>query len=347
MADDRTKKVHNFLKWHFACTPGKQWARDKVPNAPGTNQFEYAWANCVEPFWMIRALHWLSLEQIVHINVDPDRVRNLASDAVAALAQSPSKFNEMSQAAYAIFLQYLPAPHNADLDAALAKAHQGVVDSVNNAQGFGRVSVDARAARALVEAINCYHPRNNGNVAAIIDAADKATAFAAEARLRVNGGIDRNACEAERATMATAMRAPPAPQPPWLDLTDTQLLTSLRNYEHNVDLPPWDHDTERGAGFGPGISTPNGTTAWYASVKGSTTWFAYGTDGAVAQSRSATVHDNTANSDTAGAPTAPTTGNDWGFSFPNLTSGDAVTLTVTITDTSGTPASKSVSLTVG
>jgi hypothetical protein len=215
MPDDRTKKVHNFLKWHFACTPGKKWARDHVPNAQGTNQFEWACANCVEPFWMIRALHWLSLEQIVNINVDPARVRTLASDAVAALALNPSKFNATSQAAYAIFLQYVQPAHSADLDAALALANLGVWYADNNPPGYGRVSVEARAARALVEAINCYHPRNNWNVAAIIDAADKATAFAAEARLRVNGGIDRTRCEAERAATATAMHTPPPNPPGW------------------------------------------------------------------------------------------------------------------------------------
>src|SRR4051794_24454578 len=79
------------------------------------------------------------------------------------------------------------------LDDALTKAYAGLRATQDGQDPKKWVlSVKARAARAIVEGIECHHARNAGNLAAVIDAAHKATAFADEALCPpdTSGGIN-------------------------------------------------------------------------------------------------------------------------------------------------------------
>jgi hypothetical protein len=283
---------------------------------------------------MVRVLDWLS-QDILEINFDASQLRPLVLGAMKNLNDQHYFDNYPNcLAAYAFLLGYANGQPQ-DLDAALLLANKDVVAAKGD-PGHGSVSVAARTAQALAEAIKCYHPRNDNNIAAMIDAGDKAYAFALEAQYRLNdgtNGIDTDTCARKRQDLTSTIST-------WLNLGSAAVVQALSQYENNVKRPPWDHDTEIAPGFGGAtISTPT-TAPWYATTKGGSTWVAYGTDGGTAASRAATVQDTITGNTFTGSPISPTTGNDWGFSFLNLVSPDSVKLSVTVNyvdQTSSTP----------
>jgi hypothetical protein len=329
MADDKTMRAHNFLKMNSACSPGKRWARKlKKPTDPKVLELVDAWNQCEGPFWLIWALFWAN-RQDKRVPIAKESVRALLVDPLKNLSNAGNAFNKQSAAAYATFLKY-PGDQTV-MDNALTQANQGVIlAACGTMPGQGRVTREARASLALVHAINSNHPRNDLDLGAIIEAADRAHAFAIEAwnTDAASGKTDKDACKKARSDLAKSMRV----DSKWLDLTNADVKAALKDLDtKSADAPPWAHDTEPDSGFAAGISSPT-ASPWYASIKGGTVWYVFGTDGQdTVVARTASVQDNVTSATTAGSPIAPSAGNDWGFSFPSLTSGDSVSLNVTIT----------------
>jgi hypothetical protein len=321
-------KAHNFLKLVSACSPAKRWARQLPLPGAGVLELVDAWNKCEEPFWLIWALYWANKQDArIPVLNKGNQIRALFEGPLKNLANAGTAFNKQSAAAYATYLKY-PGDQTV-MDNALTQANQGaILAACGTMPGQGKVSQQARAALALLHAIISKHPRNDYNLGAIIESADRAHAFAIDAlNTDATGKRDRNACKAARAVQAQSMRV----DTNWLDLTKADVMAALTNLDANsANAPPWAPETEPDTKPA-GISSPT-ASPWYASIKGGTVWYVFGTDGQdTVVSRTATVQDNVTSATTAGSPIAPSAQNDWGFSFPNLTSGDSVSLNVTIT----------------
>jgi hypothetical protein len=323
MADNPDNHLLNFLKFNLACVPARQWAI-QIENQllQQQNQLDYAWANCPDPFWMIWANYWVS-RKVPKVAFGVPAVRSQVA-AIMSQLSTGNKFNPSSKQAYQQLTKFFTDP-SVDIDAALRLAYKGIADAKGDGK-HGYVTVAARAAQALAAAIECHHPRSDDDVPAMITAAHTAVEFGWEA-LDGIGSLDQH-----RTTLAGQIQ-----NGDWAGLADPDVSTALHQYEQ-VRLrkpPPWSHDTQGTQVGGPVINTPLGNSNWYENTMAKN-WTTYGSDGGVVVAqRTAKVTDPNGTV-YWGSPVAASSGNDWGFSFTGLTSGNAVDLLVTITATAAT-----------
>jgi hypothetical protein len=336
MSDTQNNRLLNFLKWNSACVPAKQWAVYLETHSGllnQANQLVYAWDLCPDPFWMIWALHRAS-RKVSSLKLDRKDIRLKVKEYIKKLNDAGAIDSDCSQA-YTDFSNFGDGEQvNVDIDKHQSTACKVIAKTNGEAKEGGAVSTPARSAQSFAAALKCFHPRCGDDMPALIQAAHNALEFAMSA---LNG---EDKLDNSRQTLLTEMKATAL-----LKLSNAQK-NDINAYEaaYLGSPPSWSHDTPPRNFGGPVMNTPANNSTWYED---STTknWTTYGTDGGAVTNRTATVIDG--DTSISGTPVAPSAGNNWGFSFSNLTNGHAVTLVVSVTDTTPATTNAVANVTIG
>ncbi len=342
----------NFLKWNHACLMTRWWALElfnQQQSNPGGNyyptgqtwQFQYAWDNCPDPFWMLWALQLGGANCQVAGNPP-----TLYTPGEYATRLAVDALNQVPRGSYVGNLWNILGDLTNFVRNGVAfnqaTAFVNVQQAATLLGGTTQVNDKARAASALLAGLVCANGNN-------ISAADQAWGLAKEAQYYAAGaGVNWTNWKQDRTNLAqqtvhplfdpvntvqalnlvkTMAETTYVNPPPWARNTDH--LSKTQIFQPRLPPPAWVPHASKDIDV-PVTATP--PASWHGTgSKGSTYWDAYGTDdNSNFTSRSAWVSDASNNILCNGTYVSPPGGTQyqWGYSFTLLTIGQTVNVNV-------------------